>query len=198
MNGMSRIKVGVFILSLHFLAACTQSYQSPKPKGWMRIALPEKAYEHYDSLQNFSFVKPVYAKIVPDREWSGQTDWVNMDFPSMKATLHISYKPVRNNLREYLEDAHAMTMKHLPKANMIRDSLLVNEQAKVYGLLYEIGGRGVASPLQFYVTDSTTHFVRASLYFNFRPNNDSIEPVIRFLRADVLRMIETFAWKARK
>ncbi|HMM11056.1 MAG TPA: hypothetical protein PKE03_03065 [Bacteroidales bacterium] len=161
----------------------------------MRIDLPKKEYHTFDSLHNFSFEKPVYAVVIPDNEWVGQTDWVNMEFPAMSATLHISYKPIEHDLRAYIDDAHTMAMKHLPKANMIRDSLIINPQSKVYGLIYEISGRGVASPLQFYLTDSVNHFMRASLYFNFRPNNDSIEPVIRFLRADVLHMIETFGWK---
>lgn len=161
----------------------------------MRIALPAKEYLMYDSLRHFGFEKPVYARVVKDFNWPEQTDWVNLEYPSMDATLHISYKPVSNNLRDYIDDAHAMAMKHLPKAIMIRDSLIIKPESNVYGLIYDIGGRGVASPLQFYLTDSTRHFVRASLYFNFRPNNDSIEPVIRFLRSDMMHMIETFGWK---
>lgn len=184
-----------YLLLLFALFGCNQPYQSPKPRGWMRIALPQKQYSVFDSLRHFRFEKPIYASIVPDSDWPGQTDWVNMEFRQLHATLHISYKPVKNNLREYLDDAHTMAMKHLPKANMIRDSLIINPQSKVYGLIYEIGGSGVASPIQFYLTDSTRHFMRASLYFNFRPNNDSIEPVIRFLRSDVLHLIETFGWK---
>lgn len=186
---------GSLLLLLLFAASCSQPYQSPKPKGWMRIALPDKEYLLYDSLRNFRFETPVYARVVEDFDWPEQTDWVNLEFASMNATLHISYKPVSNNLREYIDDAHTMAMKHLPKANLIRDSLIIKPETNVYGLIYEIGGRGVASPLQFYLTDSLRHFVRASLYFNFRPNNDSIEPVIRFLRADVMHMIETFGWK---
>lgn len=192
-SSLKSIPYMVLLMLLAF--GCTQPYQSPKPKGWMRIALPAKEYRLYDSLIHFRFEKPTYAAIEPDSDWPAQTDWVNMQFHSLNATLHISYKPVKNNLREYIDDAHAMAMKHLPKANTIRDSLIINPQKDVYGLIYEIGGRGVASPVQFYLTDSTKHFMRASLYFNFRPNNDSIEPVIGFLRRDLLHMIETFDWK---
>lgn len=187
--------ISYILLPLLLAGGCSQPYQSPKPKGWMRIALPAKQYSLHDSLVHFRFEKPDYALIVPDNDWPGQTDWVNMQFESLNATLHISYKPINGNLREYIDDAHTMAMKHLPKANMIRDSLIINPQTSVYGLIYEIGGRGVASPIQFYLTDSTKNFMRASLYFNFRPNNDSIEPVINFLRSDVLHMIETFGWK---
>jgi gliding motility-associated lipoprotein GldD len=191
----STLCFGIIILLPLLISACSQPYQSPKPKGWMRIDLPAKEYQLYDSLHNFFFQAPVYANILKDNHWPEQTDWVNIEFPSMNATLHISYKKVSNNLREYIDDAYTMAMKHLPKATMIRDSVIINPESRVYGLIYEIGGRGVASPLQFYLTDSTRHFVRASLYFGFRPNNDSIAPVIQFLRADVMQMIETFGWK---
>jgi len=53
----------------------------------------------------------------------------------------------------------------------------------------------VATPLQFYLTDSTRNFVRGSLYFNFIPNNDSMRPVINYLKEDVKHIISTFEWK---
>jgi gliding motility-associated lipoprotein GldD len=52
-----------------------------------------------------------------------------------------------------------------------------------------------ASPFQFYLTDSTKNFVRGALYFNTVPNNDSLAPVIDFLKQDIIHMIETFRWK---
>ena len=53
----------------------------------------------------------------------------------------------------------------------------------------------MATPLQFWMTDSAHHFLRATLYFNFTPNNDSLQPVIEYLRDDALHLVNTFAWK---
>ncbi|MCR5455573.1 MAG: hypothetical protein K6F33_11355, partial [Bacteroidales bacterium] len=64
----------------------------------------------------------------------------------------------------------------------------------VYGLLYGIKGN-VASPLQFYITDSTRHFLRGSLYFNCSPNKDSLAPSVEFVRQDIERLFETLIWK---
>ena len=88
-----------------------------------------------------------------------------------------------------------MITKHISKATGIRDSLIINKERNVYGLVYFLDGEGVASPLQFYLTDSTEHFMRGSLYFNVIPNNDSLQPVIDFITDDVRHLITTLEWK---
>ena len=52
----------------------------------------------------------------------------------------------------------------------------------------------MATPLQFYITDSTQHFMRGSLYFNHRPNPDSTAPVLDRMEADVRKLMETLRW----
>ena len=85
--------------------------------------------------------------------------------------------------------------KHMSRAMGIRDSVIINPEKEVYGLIYFLEGEDVASPLQFYLTDSTDHFMRGSLYFNVRTNNDSLAPVIDFIIDDVRHLIETIEWK---
>jgi gliding motility-associated lipoprotein GldD len=121
--------------------------------------------------------------------------WVNIDFPQFNGKIHISYKPVNNNLTQYLEDARTFVLKHIPKADAIDDSLVYRPEDKVYGLVYYIDGMQAASSCQFFVTDSSTHFLRGALYFNVTPNNDSLAPVIGFIQEDIRHMIKTFKWK---
>ena len=85
--------------------------------------------------------------------------------------------------------------KHIPKANAIKQREYSDPAEKMYGLVYEINGSDAASSYQFYLTDSTKNFVRGALYFDLVPNNDSLAPVIDFLKKDVERMITTFRWK---
>ena len=118
-----------------------------------------------------------------------------MEFPSFKGTIHLSYKSVDGNLNKYLEDSHYMMTKHISRAMGIRDSVIMNPEKKVYGLVYFLEGEGVASPLQFYLTDSTNHFLRGSLYFNVKTNNDSLAPVIDFITDDIRHLISTIEWK---
>lgn len=185
----------VALLLLLMATACGDNNQQPKPRGYFRIDLPEKQYVTLDTMARYSFEYPVYATITPDQYSPDETDWVNVVFPAFKGTIHISYKHVDGNLSQYVEDAHKMIVKHIEKANGIRDSLIIDDERNVYGLMYYLDGEGVASPLQFYVTDSTRHFLRGSLYFNVYPNNDSLQPVIDFITDDARHLINTLQWK---
>ena len=183
------------LLLLLVAAACGDRNPQPKPRGYFRIDLPEKQYVTLDTMPRYSFEYPAYATITPDYYSLNEKDWANVVFPSFKGTVHISYKNVDNNLSEYVEDAYRMITKHITKATGIRDSVVINKDKNVYGLVYFLDGEGVASPLQFYLTDSTEHFLRGSLYFNIYPNNDSLQPVIDFITDDVRHLIKTLDWK---
>lgn len=177
------------------ICSCNHDYY-PKPRGYFRIDLPERAYKEFDTNYPYKFEYPDYATIVPDKDPGAEPYWINVDFKQFKGTLHISYKVIHDNLNEYLEDTRTMVMKHIPKASDIEDRQYENPAADVYGLTYKILGPEAASPYQFYVTDSVKNFVRGALYFNVVPNNDSLAPVIDFLEQDIKHMIETFRWKS--
>ena len=89
-----------------------------------------------------------------------------------------------------------MVFKHAPKAVGIKESYINMPESKVYGIVYTIEGRDAASPFQFYLTDSTDHFVRGALYFNVVPNNDSLKPVIDYIIHDIDFLVSTFSWKS--
>ena len=182
------------LVVLIFLGACTERY-TPKPKGYFRIDLPEHEYARFDTSFPYSFEYPVYAQLSPDPFAPDEPYWLNIDYPQFKGRIHLSYKVVNDNLHEYLEDSRRFVMKHIPKANAINDSLIYNPQRNMYGLIYKIEGMGAASSCQFFLTDSTTHFIRAALYFEVSPNNDSLAPVIDFINKDIDHLINTFAWK---
>lgn len=193
---MRRLTNSLIALVLLVLASsCGDKNPQPKPRGYFRIDLPEKQYVTLDTMHYYSFEYPTYSTITPDYHSLQEKDWVNVEFPRFKGTIHISYKQVNDNLGEYLEDAYFMITKHIGKATGIRDSVIINKERDVYGLMYYLDGEGVASPLQFYLTDSTEHFMRGSLYFNVVPNNDSLQPVIDFITDDVRHLINTLEWK---
>ena len=190
------ISLIVSIICAICLASCNdESAYMPKPRGYFRIDLPEKSYSTVDTIERYRFECPTYAYTTHDRYSPDEKNWVNIEMDEFNSSIHITHKPVEDNLGEYLEDVHTMLTKHLQKANGIRDSLIVNEEHHVYGMLIEMDGKAVATPLQFYLTDSTNNFVRGALYFNFKPDNDSLQPVIDFIREDIDHMINTFEWK---
>jgi gliding motility-associated lipoprotein GldD len=183
-------------LALFFLltASCSDSY-TPKPRGFFRIDLPEHSYRVFDTVFPYTFEYPAYADIVGDSSKMAEKYWINIRYLPFKATLHFSYKSIDGNLSKYLDDAHTLVNKHIPKANAISQREFADTANRVFGLVYEISGADAASPYQFYLTDSLTNFVRGALYFNHVPNNDSLAPVIGFLKKDMEHMISTFRWK---
>ena len=175
-------------------ASCGENYV-PKPRGYFRIDFPKKEYCKFDTNFPFTFEYPVYSRIVRDSSSLAEPYWINIVYPAFHAQLHISYKVISGNLKNYLEDSRTLVNKHIPKANSISQREYADPVKKVYGLVYNIKGADAASTYQFYLTDSTSNFLRGALYFDLVPNNDSLSPVIDFLKADIEHMITTFRWK---
>lgn len=189
--------LAVLVSALCFLCySCgDDGHYIQKPRGYFRIDLPQKSYKTLDTIERYSFEYPEYAIISHDKHAPDEPNWINVDYPSFRGTLHLSHKTINNNLGTYLEDVYTMRNKHLMKANGIYDSLIINPDRSVYGMTTMIEGKGVASPFQFYLTDSTDNFLRGALYFNFLPNNDSMQPVIDFIIDDINHLINTIYWK---
>jgi len=168
---------------------------TPKPFAYFRIDLPEKKYSVFSDACPFEFEYPSnYARVLPDSEKNADPCWKNIVYPRFGAEINLSYKTIDNNLDKYLDDSWALATRHQVKASGMPETPIRRDSAKVYGLLFEIEGNA-ASSLQFYVTDSTHHFLRGALYFYTHPNYDSLAPVIAFLKKDVERMITTLKWK---
>ena len=182
--------------SLLILQSCDEDDEiySPKPKGYCRIEFPEKTYRTYDSLCPYAFEIPLYSRMVQDKHLGAEPCWLNLEFPRFKATVHLSYKAVNNNIASYLEDSHSFANRHQIKATGLDEVVIMRDSARVYGLVFDIAGN-TASSLQFYLTDSTQHFLRGALYFNSNPNIDSLKIVIDFLKKDVMHLISTTRWK---
>lgn len=188
---VKKIINGLFVALL--FAGCGNDYM-PKPDGFLRIDLPVKDYQTFDSIYPYTFEYPTYAKLVAVNNPS-QPFWLNIEIPRFKATVYLSYKAINHNLNTYIEDTRTYAMKHIPKATSIDALEISTPEHNVYGLMYEINGSEAASPCQFYFTDSTNHFLRGALYFNTTPNNDSLAPVIEFIMKDIEHLSKTLTWK---
>ncbi len=193
MNRRKGIAMLTMMAMMAVIISCHESY-TPKPRGYLRVQYPEKKYQSFDTNAPFSFEYPVYARIVPDTSANSEPFWYNIYFPSLDATIYLSYKPVKNNLQKYVEDSRTLVYKHTIKAEAIDESTIHLDSSNVYGIMYSLKGN-TASSLQFFVTDSTRNFLRGSLYFNAEPDKDSLAPVITFLRKDVDHLVNTLQWK---
>ncbi len=187
----------IFLLLLPSLLAlvsgCEEHY-TPKPRGYFRIALPEKNYTDFQSACSFAAQLPKYSQVEMISE-ALDSCWFNIVIPRHHARIHCTYLRFTGDVTPLVEDAYNFAFKHEVKANAIKRNVYENPDAQVYGMMYDLTGN-VASPLQFYVTDSTQHFIRGSLYFEHIPNADSIAPVTEFIREDVLHLMKTLEWSA--
>ncbi len=164
----------------------------PRPYGYYRITVPEAAYTSMQSAYPFTLELSQSAQVVEVSKDKGI--WFNIHYPSLNADIHCSYYPVRGNLRELTDDAMEFLHKHISQASAIPSQDFVNDEARVYGALFHVEGN-TASPYQFFVTDSTHHFLRGAVYCNCRPNSDSLQPVLDYLQEDVIHLMETIQWK---
>lgn len=193
----SSVLFSVIVTMSFLLNSCIndEDYYNPKPRGYFRIDLPKHEYQKFDTTYPYSFKYSKHAIVVPDQNPEAEPYWINIIYPDYGATIYLSHKKVANNLSKYTEDARTFANKHIPKANDLVELEIFDSESKVYGKIYHIEGSGVASTCQFWVTDSVKNFVRGSLYFNQAPNNDSLQPVIEYMRDDIQYMMNTFEWK---
>jgi len=184
------------LLFICSVSACNNDSYVPKPRGYFNIKFPKKEYLNYAEGCPFTFEYPRYAKIEADEERNAGNCWNNLNFPQFNARLHLTYYDV-SSAKEYyglVEDARTLAFKHTVKANAIDQKLINFPDRKVYGVYYAIEGN-TASSVQFFLTDSAKHYFRGALYFNERPQYDSVAPVVSFIKKDIERMIDTFKWK---
>jgi gliding motility-associated lipoprotein GldD len=183
--------LGMVLLCLS--PSCKQSY-TPKPEGYLKISYPEKVYKLYSDQEFYQFEIPAYAVVEIDSGPRSEEGWINVAIPELNGKIHLSYKPVDDHLNALITDCRELVYKHTVKAHEIKETPFIQRDQKRFGMIYDLKG-DVASAVQFFITDSTDHFLRGSLYFNTQPNRDSLNPVIDFLREDILHMIETTQWK---
>ncbi len=167
----------------------------PRPRGYFRITLPEPEYVAFDSIGvPYSFERSSLALIEPDNDENAEPYWINIYYPTLNCRVHVTYRDIRRNADEALEDSRRLAYKHTVKADAIGESYFDDDIRGVHGTLYRIKGNA-ATPLQFALTDSVRHMFRGSLYFYCRPNKDSLSPVVGYLEDDIAHMIETFSWR---
>ena len=160
----------------------------PKPKAMLRLEYPEaKRVELQTSY--FKFKGNTVAAVKKEGQAS-----ITLDYPLLKAAIYITYKPINNDLKSLLSDAQKLSYEHVVKADNITEQPYINPEDTVYGMFYQVEG-DAASQSQFYVTDSTRHFVTGSLYFYAIPNYDSIYPAAIYLQKDIRRIMETIQWQ---
>jgi endonuclease-3 len=187
-----------FIFAFLFLfTSCIQKPEVPvpKPKGYFRLATPEVAYQRWDSVLPFTFDYSKHATLSFQKK-ENHVFWIDIYYPSLSAIFKMTYFPVQNNLHHFMWSEEEQVMFHVERmmTDDIQFSAVNDPKARVFGRIYELEGEKVATPFKFWLTDSSRHFVKSTLYFDFVPNNDSLAPIINYLKKDAWMMIDSWQW----
>lgn len=161
------------LVAIVFLCSCNPDY-TPKPYGYYRISFTEKSYQNSHAPLPYRFQLAHDAFIEADQNPDAEAHWINIVYPLYHAKINLSYKPITTDttLMRLEEDCHRLAYAHTLKAESINEHFYQQDNGN-FGLLYIIEGNA-ASPVQFFITDSTRHFIRGSLYIATRPNKDSL------------------------
>ncbi len=173
--------------------SCGEDHFVPKPPTYLRTDFPEHTYKDFDEHCGYKFklAKSYKAKEVIQN--GIMTCHKDIDLGPLNGAIHLSYVEMIEPLSVYVNFANDRVDDHKIKADNIIDKNYIFPNKKVYGTFFELQGN-VATPFQFYLTDSSKFFVRGEILMNSRPNYDSLKPTLDYLKLDLEKMIETFEW----
>lgn len=190
-----KIITGIIISMVIIAAGCQRDPMIPRPRAYPRIEYPQQGMQEFrQEACPFTFQFPKYASINSKED---QPCWFNVDMPAFKAKLHCSYVPIKSQ-EEYeglVLDVFRIAEKINARANYMEEAPIRNSYG-VGGLEFTWTG-AAASPLHFFLTDSTNHFFKAALYFEAEVKPDSLAPIVQFVRKDMDQLIESFQWKTK-
>jgi gliding motility-associated lipoprotein GldD len=178
----------VAVIMLILVVSCKEEVL-PKPKAYLSLTYAPATYKTITEKRPYTFLVSELATVKSEKN-----NWLKVQYPKLKASIDITYRPIEGNLKELLAESEKLVYKHAVKAEQIVPKDYTNGANKVYGSLYEITGNA-ASQIQFHVTDSTKNFIKGSLYFYTKPNYDSVLPAIAYIKKDIMKLMESLTWK---
>jgi len=176
------------------VASCTEPSYTPKPPTYLRLELPEPSYEKYTDSCSYTFeISNLYqVENAPD-----QTDGTchkRINLGPLNGTAYIRYWDMTEPLSYYVNSANDEIDRHKLKANNIVDERILRPEDRVFGSFFELQG-DVATPFQFYLTDSTSRFLYCEVLFNSTPNYDSLRPSLDYVKRDLDQFMNTLKWE---
>ncbi|MGB0170494.1 MAG: gliding motility-associated protein GldE [Flavobacteriales bacterium] len=186
------VLIGLLGLCGLAVTGCGGDPPVPRPKGYFRIALHDTLFRPVELDCPLAFPLSAGALLEPVRDFAPDSCWFNLVYPTYRARVHCTYAG-GVDLEPVMEDAFQLAYEHEIKADAIR----VQQSDRPDGgtaLRWDIAG-DAASPLQFLCTDGQDRFLRGALYFELRPNADSLAPVVSRIGQDVEHLLNQMEWR---
>jgi gliding motility-associated lipoprotein GldD len=185
------------LASLVLVCFACETNWLPKPPGYNRIDLPRHEYNRLEEGYPYQFDFSLQSQVEPDSFNLNEKEWINLNYKKLGAKVHLTYKKIDQNteFKALSNDAFNLTAKHQIKAYGIEEVVILTPNG-YSAVVAELTGE-VPTQFQFFVTDSTTHFLRGALYFNTALKNDSLAPVIEYIKIDLAHLINTVTFEKK-
>ena len=176
---------------LMLLCIACESNWLPKPPGFNRIELPRHEYQRLDQGYPYQLDFSTHSKVEADSFNLDEKEWINLNYKEFGAKVHLTYKKIdqSTDFKTLSNDAFNLTAKHQIKAYGIEEAILLTPNGYV-AVVAELSGE-VPTQFQFFVTDSTSNFLRGAIYFNSALKNDSLAPIIEYIKLDMAHLINS-------
>lgn len=189
---------GIVLLSFF---SCSEEGGTPKPRIYPKVFYPERG--DYERIQPedcpLSFEIPAYTAVERDSRYHqfnpAHPCWFNIHYPMFQANVYCSYVPLDGmaDFDGYKSDAFEITDQINKRSDFMEEIPYENSEG-VGGMVFDFRGPA-ASPMQFFLSDSSRHFFKGALYYNTQNEPDSLGPVSRFIKKDIERMLSSFRWE---
>ena len=178
---------------LLFLFSCDETNYLPKEKGFLRLEFEKPTYDTFSNESsglNFIY-NDAYStfEIVSDEK-------IVLGYKDIKIRIVLSDVGLENlsSFEESIQNFYMFLEPHRKKSNQISIKEFTSADNNRFAKVFEMRGP-VASPLQFYVTDSTNHFLFGSMNIMEKSDYDSIYPSIMYVKNDIFSIIESVNWE---
>jgi gliding motility-associated lipoprotein GldD len=192
------LKLFYVLPTVFILLSCGQEQLTPKPPTYLRLELPEAVYENHQDDCGYSFqlnnLYSVEKAPVQNQDFNCHR---RIQLGKLNGTIFFRYLNMEEPVAFYINNSIDEVEVHQVKATNIKDKKIIRPEDRVFGTVFELQG-DVATPFQFYLTDSTDRFIYAEVLFNSRPNYDSLRPSLEYLRQDLDTLLNTFKWPSQQ
>lgn len=186
------------LVFLSFTCAACESNWLPKPPGYNRIELPRHEYQRLEQGYPYQLDFSVHSGVEADSFNLEETEWINLNYKKFGAKVHLTYKKIdqSTDFKTLSDDAFNLTAKHQIKAYGIEEAILLTPNG-YSAVVAELTGE-VPTQFQFFITDSTSNFLRGAVYFNSALKNDSLAPIIEYIKIDMAHLINSVNFEKKE
>ena len=186
--------ISLLLIFFSIFYSCVDS-NLPKQSAFLRIEFPEPNYIAPNEIK-----LPIhfyYNLSAADVNVTNSKQFY-LNYPKMNLIVDMSLNKItkREDLENNFRDFSLTLETHSKKSNGVFIREYENLNNRVYAKIFELRG-DVASPIQFYLTDSTSNFINGSLNLKFKSKYDSIFPTIQYVKNDILVLVESLNWNTK-